>query len=144
MIPNDLPDHPLSPELIYIRWNQTPQPGSGVDAQFLSDLQTLLEDAPQPVYFISDLRRGRITDMRTIQMLAQLARHKNWAGSTAFSQDPITSILVQSFRAFTRTDSASNDHIETTPEAALNFLNTLKPGLVDGIDWDAVIREEAE
>jgi hypothetical protein len=132
----------LSDELVYIRWYRTPRINSGVDAQFLADLQKLLDEATTPQYFISDLRRGRITDMRSIRMLGQLTQHKNWAGSSAFSQDPITGILVQSFRAFSPGQRDVNDEIQTTPADALRFLDQLKPGIIDGIDWDAVINAD--
>src|SRR5690606_15537960 len=120
----------------------TPRPNSGVDAQFLAELQKLLDEAPKPQYFISDLRRGRITDMRSIRQLSQLTKHKNWAGSSAFSQDPITGILVQSFRTFSPGQRDANDEIQTTPADALRFLSELKPGITDGIDWDAVINAD--
>ena len=132
----------LSDELIYIRWYRTPRLNSGVDAQFLADLQKLLDEADTPQYFISDLRRGRITDMRSIRHLSQLTKHKNWAGSSAFSQDPITGILVQSFRTFAPGQRDANDEIQTTPADALKFLDQLKSGITDGIDWDAVINSD--
>jgi hypothetical protein len=133
----------LSDELIYIRWQRTPKFNSGADAQFLADLQKLLDEATTPQYFISDLRRGRIADMRSIRQLGQLTQHKNWAGSSAFSQDPITSLLVQSFRTFAPGQLATNDEIQAAPADALKFLEQLKPGVTDGIDWNAVINEDS-
>lgn len=132
----------LSEELVYIRWHRTPRLNSGVDTQFLADLQTLLDEAPKPQYFISDLRHGRITDMRSIRQLGQLTKHKNWAGSSAFSQDPITGILVQSFRTFSPGQLDTNDEIQAVPADALKFLEQLKPGITEGIDWDAVINAD--
>jgi hypothetical protein len=133
----------LSDELIYIRWHHTPKPNSGADTQFLADLQKLLDEATTPQYFISDLRRGRIADMRSIRQLGQLTQHKNWAGSSAFSQDPITGLLVQSFRTFSPGQLATNDEIQAAPADALKFLEQLKPGVTDGIDWNAVINEDS-
>ncbi|MAS33215.1 MAG: hypothetical protein CL610_04360 [Anaerolineaceae bacterium] len=134
--------HKLKDDLVYICWYQTPKPNSGTDTQYLADMEALLNEAETPIYFVSDLRKGRITDIRAIRMLAKLTRHRNWAGSTAFSEDPITGILVGSFRAFAADKRTSNDEIKRVPEEALQFLNELKPGIVDGIDWDSIIRED--
>ncbi len=133
----------LSDELIYIRWQRSPRFNSGVEGQFLAELQKLLDEAEKPQYFISDLRRGRISDMRSIKQLGQLTQHKNWAGSSAFSDDPITSMLVHSFRTFSPGQLETNDEIQTVPADAIRFLEQLKPGITESIDWETVIRNEA-
>ncbi len=132
----------LTDELVFIRWLQTPAPASKVVDQYLIDLRAVLDESETPMYFLSDLRQGRIADVRSIQKLGQLTKHKNWAGSTAFSSDPITALLVRSFRSFA-TKVNSRNEMQTTPETALSFLETLKPGITEDVDWDTVIGKPA-
>lgn len=128
----------LSRNLVLIRWFVTPSKHSGIEDRFLNDLKLLLDESPAPMYFLSDLRQGRIVDIRAIQKLGQLTRHRNWAGSTAFSADPITALLLRSFKSFA-VKSQSRDEMQTTPEAALAFLESLKPGITEGVDWQTAI-----
>jgi hypothetical protein len=128
----------LTDELVFIRWLRTPGRDSRVEDQYLSELRRVLDESPVPLYFLSDLRQGRIADIRAIQKLGQLTKHKHWAGSTAFSTDPITALLVRSFRSFA-TKVNSRNEMQTTPEAALSFLETLKPGITEGVDWERMI-----
>ncbi|HEX2907629.1 MAG TPA: hypothetical protein VHO69_12245 [Phototrophicaceae bacterium] len=129
----------LTDELIFIQWRQTPTVNSEVENQYLKELEQLLTAAPQPVYFLSDLRSGRIVNLRAIRRLGELTQHRNWAGSTAFSKDPITSLLVRSFQSYAQ-KSPSKNEMQTTPEEALSFLEALKPGLTEGIDWPTVLK----
>lgn len=128
----------LTEELVFIRWLRTPGKDSKVEDQYLSDLRRVLDESSKPLYFLSDLRQGRIADVRAIQKLGQLTKHQHWAGSTAFSSDPITALLVRSFKSFA-TKVNSRNEMQDTPEAALSFLETLKPGVTENIDWDQVI-----
>lgn len=128
---------PLSKELLYIRWTASPEIGSPTENQFLEDLTILLNNAKQPIYFLSDLRKGRISNMQTLWQLAQLAQHENWGGGTAFGNDPITNLLAQAFARFVRRANRQ-DEIWHTREQALAFLETLKPGITRGIDWSTI------
>ena len=128
----------LTDELVFIRWLRTPGRDSKIEDQYLNDLRGILDESPVPMYFLSDLRQGRIADVRAIQKLGQLTKHKHWAGSTAFSSDPITALLVRSFRSFA-TKVNSRNEMQDTPEAALSFLETLKPSVTENVDWDVVI-----
>lgn len=129
----------LSDELVFIQWYITPALDSGIEKQFLQELQRLLDESAVPVYFISDLRRGRIVNIQALQQLGELTLHKNWAGSTAFSKDPITSLFVRSFKTFAWQTKSRNE-MQATPEEALSFIASLKPGITDDVDWDAVLR----
>ena len=128
----------LSDELIFIRWYATPRLGSPSERQFLADLRALLDNTQQPIYFVSDLRNGRIINLSTIQKLGKLFNHTNWGGSTAFSSDPITSMMVGMFSRFAHREKPE-DEIWNTPEEALAYLETIKPGLTEGIDWAALL-----
>ena len=132
----------LSDELVLIKWHKTPAANTGIEERYLQELKQLLDQSPKPLYFISDLRQGRIINVRTLRALGQLTGHKNWAGSTAFSQNPVTKVLVNSFKSFAA-EGDTNDEMQNTPEEALAFLEKLKPGLVRGIAWDNIIQEQA-
>lgn len=127
----------LASNLIFIKWYRTPPLNSPVVDQFTRELELILEKADQPVYFISDLRKGRIIDMRAIRRLGDLTRHKNWGGSTAFSKEPISAIFVRSFQKFSG-QITSRDTMHTTPEEAFGFLEALKPGITQDLDWSDI------
>lgn len=130
----------LTDELVLIRWFHTPLPNSSCEDTYLAELGKLLDESPVPLYFISDLRKGRIANIRALRRLGRLTEHKNWAGSTAFSKDPITSILVRSFKTFAVSGTSRNE-MQTTPEQALGFIESLKSGLTEGLDWAKILNE---
>lgn len=127
---------PLSDKLIYIRWTTSP---TVVDAEeFIRTLKKLLNEQETPVYFISDLRHGQITNAGTIQKLAELTAHPNWAGSTAFGNTLVATIFVDIFK---RLKGAKSDReIWPTAQQALDYLEGISPGLTKGIDWEAVLK----
>jgi hypothetical protein len=128
----------LSSELFYIRWH--PRSGFNVadEKQFIHDLKVILNHAPDPVYFISDLRQGRITNVAVLNELAHLTRHKHWAGSTAFGKNPLSAIFVNTFSALAG-QSRSHKEIYDTPEECLMYLESLRLHLTHGIDWNEVL-----
>ena len=122
----------LSDQLIYIHWKRTPDEKN--ENAFLIDLKWTLDASPKPQYVLSDLRYGRIISLRTLQQLAKLTEHVQFAGSTAFSQVPSTKFLVGSFRAFAYKSGSKNEMHETLEEA-LTFLESLKQDVTQNIDW---------
>lgn len=140
MLPNPFTFTRLSSKLVLITWLKTPD--NQAEEAYLHQLGEILDQAEHPLYFISDIRKGRIIGMRAIQRLSAFTSHKNWAGSTAFSSDPITALLVRSFRSFA-TKVNSRNEMQTTPETALSFLETLKPAITEDVDWDTVIGKPA-
>jgi hypothetical protein len=127
---------PLSAELILIQWQRTPTPA--VEDQYLDALKNLLDESDHPLYFLSDLRKGRIMGMRAIKRLGELTHHPKWAGSTAFSHNPITKMLVSNFRHYAM-DTRSRNEMHNTPEQAIAFLENLRPGITDGVDFSPYI-----
>lgn len=123
----------LKQNLILIVWRQPPQRRQGY--QYLRELEERLNAAEAPLYFISDLRKGRIADIRII---SQLSRHPNWAGSTAFSRDPMTRMLVGTYQRLTEKEQERNTMYDT-PEQAIAFLESLEEGLTAGVDWVAYL-----
>lgn len=129
--------HHVSEQIILIVW--TRYPSVLEEHKFLLDHKQQLEDATQPLFYISDLRRGKIMSVSTLNEMSKLARHDNYGGGTAFSSDPLSKIMVDSFRNLTR-EAKERTQIFDTPEEALAFLESLSPGVTDGIDWDAYIQ----
>jgi len=132
----------LSDELYFIRWLHSPEEGAPSERHFIEDLKTRLDEADKPIYFISDLRLGRINNIKVLRELGKLSQHKHWGGSTAFSSDPLTSVVVGVFSRF-----AGNEHPEDEiwkiPEEAIAYLESLKPGITTGIDWQTVLQNES-
>lgn len=131
--------HQLSKELVYIRWAGLPQPNTETEIAYLDELKSLLDQAEQPLYFISDLRQGRIVDIEILKQLAALTQHPKWAGSTAFAHNPISSIFAETFSRFAYRDK-NHQEIWETPEEALAYLESIKPGVTQGIDWNSIIK----
>lgn len=139
-MPADYTLQRLSARLMFIQWHRTPTSESG--NSFVQALQSLLNEAEEVQYFISDLRRGRIIDMAVINRLGNLTRHPRWGGSTAFSANPISQIFAQSFLKLASHPKDLNA-IFDKPEDAIQFLESLCPGLTSepSLDWNAIIRQ---
>ena len=126
--------HYLSEQLILVIWERYPTPRE--ERQFLSEHQKQLQNATNPLYYISDLRRGKILTVSIINEMSKLTKHKNYGGGTAFSTDPISKIMVGSFRKLTR-EASERTQIFDTPEEALKFLESMEHGITENIDWEA-------
>lgn len=130
----------LSPELIYIRWYAAKQPACQPQTAFIAHLRQQLDETTTPLYFLSDLRYGRIQDVSVIQQLAALTQHPNWGGSAAFSENLISQIMVGSFTRLRRSPEPSvRRELFTKPEEAIASLEHLKAGLTTDIDWTATL-----
>jgi hypothetical protein len=128
----------LSESLVYIRWLQTPSLNSASERQYLVDVTKLLDEASTPQYFVSDLRYGRIVTVTILRRLGGLTKHANWGGSTAFSSNPVTSIMVGFFSRFAHKERPQ-DEIWNTPEEALAYLESIQPNITADLDWNAIL-----
>lgn len=120
----------LTPQLLYIKWHQTPLNGSIEGVQFIQDLEGVFDEANEKVYILSDLRNGRLTDVVQIRQLSKLTKHANYGGSVAFSDDYQTSVYAGLFA----TVANRADEIQPTLERALDHLEALAPGITANID----------
>ncbi|MBZ0308249.1 MAG: hypothetical protein K8I82_19445 [Anaerolineae bacterium] len=128
----------LSKELVYIRWEKTPNEKER-DA-FLKDIQRTLDESEGKLYFISDLRKGRISDLQSLRQLVQiLLRSDKYAGGCSFSSDAKTKTLAGVFAKIADTQNVRDKDCETAEEA-LAFLETLCPELTKDIDWKNVFQ----
>lgn len=130
----------ISPKLFYVRWFTAPKVGSPCERNYVNVLKDVLSQAPQPIYLISDLRRGRISNALVLRELGQLTAHPMLAGSTGFSSDPVTNLMVSVFKQYARRLNRDSRH-ETweTPEQAIAYLETLEEGISEGLDWQRII-----
>lgn len=131
----------LTDDLIYIKWYTTPDIVQA--EQFVTELGAVIEQFTHNMYILSDLRKGAIREVRIIQKLAYLARKPFVAGTTGFSGNPVTTMFVEVFERFTRRPKPENE-VWNTPEEAIAYLESLKPGLTAGVNWQAVINGSIE
>lgn len=130
----------LSPELYYVRWLEAPQIGSSSERQYITDIHVILDETPMPIFVISDLRQGRISNAMVLRELGKLANHPKIAGSTGFSSDPVTSLMMGVFKQYANRVLRGTDHQTwETPEEAIVYLERLKPGITMDIEWDQII-----
>ncbi|MBL8131913.1 MAG: hypothetical protein JNL42_08650 [Anaerolineae bacterium] len=127
----------LNDHLVMISWQRSPR--SDEAKQYITDLTRLLDDSPEPLFFISDMRKGRIMEMSIIKQLSELARHPHWAGSTAFTETSLSRMFGEDYRRMVVADKVDRNQIFREPEQALAYLETLCPGLTAGVDWEALL-----
>lgn len=91
------------------------------------------------MYFLSDLRLGRITNVAMLQQLAKVIDHSNYGGSTAFSESLMSELFVGVFSRFADPGDAEHAFYKTLDQA-LGYLERIKPGLTAEIDWEGVVK----
>ena len=130
----------IKPNLVYIRWTRNSKTAD--ENLFIHELSNLLDNAEEVIYFISDLRKGRIIGMRAIYKLSQLTQHEKWAGSTAFSENPISRLFTNNFERNVANHDANviYDH----PEDAIAYLESLCTGITSNIDWIEILNNPSE
>lgn len=126
----------LSDRLILIIWVGYPKPDE--EQEFLKEHKEQVDKATEPIFYISDLRKGRIINMKVLNQMSALAKHENYGGGTAFSADPISQIMVKTFRSFNR-EAGEKAAMFKSPEEALSFLESLEEGITEGIEWNDII-----
>ena len=82
---NDYEIEWLTDRVILITWHKSPM-DPNVTTAYIRELHEILYSVTEPIFFLSDLRKGRIQDVRALQGLAELTKHKNWGGGASFSQ----------------------------------------------------------
>ena len=128
----------LTDELIFVKWYKTANEFTRPESDYIDDLRKRLADAQQPLYFLSDLRTGRIIDVGILQKLGALTRHANYGGGSAFSEDVISSMFVGVFSKFADAEKGSSVFYKTIDDA-LAYLEALKPEVTQSVDWQTFI-----
>lgn len=131
----------LKPDLIFIRWHRPPTRQSDSQKTFLADLKKILDEAPMPIFFLSDLRRGVITNLETLRRLGELTLHPNWGGGVSYGTKFSTDMYVDTFENLSL--RKTGDHMAYTLEDALAYLESLKSGLTSDVDWDSLFVDNA-
>lgn len=130
----------LSDELVFVKWYKTANTSTKPESEYIEDLRRLLKESPHPLYFLSDLRQGRIVDVGILQKLGTLTQHENYGGGAAFSEDVISSMFVGIFSKFATAEKGSSVFYKTIDDA-LSYLEALKPGVTQTVDWQSFIAE---
>ncbi|MCA0455930.1 MAG: hypothetical protein LCI00_18280 [Chloroflexi bacterium] len=128
----------LSDELIFIKWYKTANVNTRPENEYIEDLRKRVITAPRPLYFLSDLRQGRIVDVGVLNRLGSLTRHPNYGGGSAFSEDVISSMFVGVFSKFADAEKGSSVFYKTIDQA-LAYLEALNPGVSSTVDWETFI-----
>lgn len=125
-------------ELIFIKWYKTANDHTRPESDYIDDLRLRITTSPHSLYFLSDLRQGRIVDVGILQRLGSLTRHQNYGGGSAFSEDVISSMFVGVFSKFADAKKGSSVFYKTIDQA-LAYLEALKPGVTTNVDWESYI-----
>ena len=128
----------VTDELIFVKWQKTANALTRPETDYIEDLRKRLKDSPYPLYFLSDLRKGRIIDVGILQKLGGLTRHVNYGGGSAFSEDVISSMFVGIFSKFATAEKGTSVFYKTIDDA-LVYLEALKPGVTQAVDWQTFI-----
>ncbi len=133
----------LTKQLLYIRWVAHAQPNHHPESEYINDLRHRFDTATQPLYIVSDLRYGKITNVRILQQLGKLTFHPNFGGGTAFTENFTTTIYVSIFARFSA-ESKREDDVYSSLSEALAHLESLKAGVTEGVDWDMFVQNLTE
>lgn len=133
----------ISNRLYLVVWDGVPKFDEDTGENYLEAIRSIIEGADEPIYFISDLRRGRIASSVTLTKLARILDHPNFGGGTSFSKNPAADIAVSLFRMRALRNRAStgeeSPEIYEKPEDALAYIESLEPGITQGIRWNDIL-----
>jgi hypothetical protein len=130
----------ITDELLFIKWYRSPSAATKPQEDYVDDLRARMEASEFPLYFLSDLREGRIMDVTIIQRLGRLTHHDHYGAGAAFSKDVFSSMFVGVFSRFAKQEKGEGVFFEKM-EDALAYLESFKPGLAQNIDWGAALAD---
>lgn len=129
----------LSEELLFVRWYDMPTPEQSFE--FIEEVYRVFDEAMYPIYVVSDLRLGYINDADAMQALAKITEHSMWAGGTSFDGgNMMADMFAGMFSRLSQNERPQHQVWETTEEAFM-FIESLRPGITDGLDIAAIIDE---
>lgn len=130
----------ITDELLFIKWYRSPSADTKPQEAYVDDLRARMDASEVPLYFLSDLREGRIMDVTIIQRLGRLTHHANYGAGAAFSKDVFASVFVGVFSRFAKQEKGEGVFFEKM-EDALAYLESFKPGLTRDINWGDVLAD---
>ena len=122
----------IVPRLYLIKWSRTPNYKE--EMLFIEELRQLLNNADDSLYFISDVRKGRLISSQSIGQLVRLTDHDSWAGSTAYSENSISNLFVKQFHRSLGENKDKNSMFDYAEEAVA-FIQKLAPDLTKDVEW---------
>lgn len=135
----------LNPCLYYVKWLEIPKPNSPIMKNYFFELNAILDSEENSVYFLSDLRKGHITNVHLLLQLAKVLSHKNYAGGAAFSGNVSASTDMSMFRYIQdmsrNSNSKSSHELFPSAEEAIDYVESLDAGITKDIDWDEILSE---
>jgi hypothetical protein len=131
---------PINPDFYLIRWLRFPTVVEGM--QFIRTLEDLLNNADHKLSFLSDLRKGYLKDVATINKLSRLATHPNWGHATAFGSvgSQVYTGLYQKLIASPVKRSQGDTFF--TLEQAISHLEALQAGITQGINLEEIAHSQ--
>ena len=135
----------LNPCLYYIKWFEIPKPNSKIMKNYFFELNAILDSEEKLVYFLSDLRKGHITNVHLLLQLAKVLSHKNYGGGAAFSDNSSASSDMSMFRYIQNMSHSANPkhshELFLTAEEAIAYIESLEAGITQNIDWDEILSD---
>ncbi|MEO1443642.1 MAG: hypothetical protein AAFV33_24785, partial [Chloroflexota bacterium] len=86
---------PLKPEVYLIQWTAIPSQQQA--GEWVRDVQAVLDAAPHPVFFVSDLQRGYVEDVHALRRVGELTAHPMWGGGVSYSGKLGAQVFVRAF-----------------------------------------------
>lgn len=133
----------LTPCLYYVKWFDIPKTNNPLMNQYFFELNAILDSEEKPVYFLSDLRDGHITNAHLLIQLAKVLDHKNYGGGCAFGDNAMVQGDVSMFQYMQKMSRGHNTknslELFASHEEAIAHLETFEPNITKGIDWDEII-----
>lgn len=130
--------HYLADDLVLILWRRVPNKADS--EAYLKDLTDAIDNAPDKVYFFSDLRQGHLTDSHVLREMGRLTAHPKWGGGVALVESLSAEVFVRLFGRFVTPEM--KDFIFDTVEDACARLERWKEGVTQGYDWATLIPDE--
>lgn len=127
----------LKDNLVFIQWLKQPLANNPITHQWVDEIKDLIENAPLPLFFFSDVRRGHVTDIRAIQRLARLTQHDNYGGGVALGNKLAPQVYIKLESELGKNDDAMFYSLET----AVSTLERFEPGITANIDWESLLED---
>lgn len=127
----------VSGQVVVFRWEGVAGQGDSAAQSWLRDIQTALEGATAPLYFVSDLRAGYVADVLTLRRLGKLTAHANWGGGMAIGSAVASDLYVNAFNRLAP-NPVGDRQVRTLAEVKM-ALEKLAPGITADVDWEAAL-----
>lgn len=133
----------LYPCLYYVKWFNIPKPNDPLMKQYFFELNAILDSEEEPVFFLSDLREGHITNAHLLIQLVKVLDHKNYGGGCSFGDSAMVQADVSMFNYMQQMSRGNNrqqaNEVFASPQEAIAHVEQRFPDIRSSVDWDEVI-----